>query len=104
VFVVIALGATACSTKPYKSDKAVRDLMAQSHLTLAQSECIVTAIQNHFKVLIKAAQTANNGSPLPADRLKLEVDSALAAIAAPTASDRAAARAAVAKCAPNALR
>ena len=104
MIVVIALCVTACSTKPYKSDKAVRDLMAQSHLTRAQSECIVTAIQNHFKVLIKAAQKANKGSPLPADRLKLEVDSALAAIAKPTAADRSAARAAVAKCAPDSLR
>jgi hypothetical protein len=101
---MIAVCATACSTKPYKSDKAVRDLMSQSHLTRAQSECIVTSIQNHFKVLIKAAQKANNGSPLPADRLKLEVDSALAAITKPSASDREAARAAVARCAPEALR
>ena len=82
----------------------MRDLVAQSNLTLAQAECIVTAIQNHFKVLIKARQKANNGSPLPADRLKLEVDSALAAISEPTASDRTAARAAIEKCAPNALR
>ena len=101
VVLVIALGAGACSTKPYKSDKAVRDLVAQSNLTVAQAECIVTAIQNHFKVQILAKQKANNGSPLPADRLKLEVDSALAAIAEPTASDRTAARAAIAKCAPN---
>jgi hypothetical protein len=101
---VIALCATACSTKPYKSDKAVRDLVAKAHLTVAQSECIVTAIQNHFKALIKAQQKANNGSPLPADRLKLEVDSALASISQPTASDTAAARRAVAKCAPDALR
>jgi hypothetical protein len=104
VVVVIALCATACSTKPYKSDKAVRDLVARAHLTVAQSECIVTAIQNHFKALIKAQQKANNGSPLPADRLKLEVDSALASISQPTASDTAAARRAIAKCAPDALR
>jgi hypothetical protein len=104
VVVMIAFCASACSTKPYESDTAVRDLVAQSHLTLAQSECIVTKIQDHFKVLIKARQKANNGSPLPADRLKLEVDSALAAIKQPTAADRAAARAAIAKCAPDALR
>jgi hypothetical protein len=104
VVVMIALCATACSTKPYKSDKAVRDLVAQGHLTVAQSECIVTAIQNHFKALIRARQKANNGSPLPADRLKLEVDSALASISQPSASDTAAARRAIAKCAPDALR
>jgi hypothetical protein len=104
VVMVIALCATACSTKPYKSDKAVRDLVAQAHLTVGQSECIVTAIQNHFKALIKAQQRANNGSPLPADRLKLEVDSALASISQPSASDTAAARRAIAKCAPDALR
>ena len=107
VAVVVLVGALcvgACSTKPYTGDKAVRDLVRKSNLTVAQAECIVTSIQNQFKVRIVAKQKANNGSPLPADRLKLEVDSALAAISQPTVGEQAAARVAIAKCAPAALR
>jgi hypothetical protein len=96
--------AGACSSRVYTSDKAVRDLERQSHLSHAQAECIVTAIRRHFEVVITASQKANKGSPLPADRLRLEVNNALAAIRAPTGSEQAVARAAIARCAPDALR
>jgi hypothetical protein len=104
VLLVFAVIVSACSTSPYTSDEAVRDLEAQSQLTHAQATCVVTAIRKHFEVLIKARQKAINGSPLPADRLRLEVDSALATIRGPRVSEQEAARAAVAKCAPGALR
>jgi hypothetical protein len=100
----VAFFASACSTSVYTSDQAVRDLERQADLTHAQAECIVTAIQRHFEVVIKESQKANKGSPLPADRLRLEVDSALAAIRDPTGSERAVARSAIARCAPGALR
>jgi hypothetical protein len=100
----LAVFAGACSTSVYTSDQAVRDLERQAHLTHAQAGCIVTAIRRHFEVVIKASQKANQGSPLPADRLRLEVDSALAAIRDPSSSEQAVARAAIARCAPNALR
>ena len=104
VLLVFAVMVGACSTSPYTSDKAVRDLEAQSQLTHAQAKCVVKAIRKHFEVLIRARQKALKGSPLPADRLRLEVDSALATIRSPRVSEQEAARAAIAKCAPASLR
>jgi hypothetical protein len=93
----------ACSTPVYTTAKAVRDLELRSELTHAQATCIVTAIRQHFANVIKASQRANKGSPLPADRLKLEVDGALASLRAPTGSEELAARNAISRCAPGAL-
>ena len=101
MFVVIL---SACSTRPYTSGKAVRDLEEQSQLTHTQAKCVVTSIRKHFEVRIKARQKALKGSPLPADRLRLEVDSALATIRKPKGPEEEAARLAIARCAPNALR
>lgn len=104
MLLVLAVIVSACSTRPYSSDKAVRDLEEQSQLTHTQAKCVVTSIRKHFEVAIKARQKKIKGSPLPADRLRLEVDSALATIRGPRASEQAAARAAIQKCAPNELR
>ena len=95
---------SACSTRPYTSDKAVRELEEQTDLTPTQAECVVASIRKHFEVRIKARQKELNGSPLPADRLRLEVNSALATIRAPRVSEQEAARVAIAKCAPGWLR
>jgi hypothetical protein len=99
----VALLAGACSTRVYTSDRAVGDLEQKSHLTHAQAECVVKAIRTYFQTQIVATQKANKGSPLPADRLKLEVDGALAGLHLPTAPQELAARRAIAKCAPDAL-
>ncbi len=103
MFAVIA-GASACSTSPYTTAKAIGDLQEESELTRAQAKCVVTAIRKHFAGLITARQKEINGSPLPADRLRLEVNSALATIREPRASEQNAARRAIAECAPSALR
>lgn len=87
----------------YTSDKAVRDLQQQSSLTRRQADCLVTAIRGYFKRQIVATQKANKGSPLPADRLKLEVDGALAGLHEPTAAQQLATRRAIARCAPGSL-
>ena len=100
----VAFGLSACSTPVYTSDAAVRDLENRSQLTHREAVCIVGAIRKHFETEINAKQKANNLSALPADRLKLEVDSALAAIRAPSGSEQQVARLAVAGCAPHALR
>jgi type IV pilus biogenesis protein CpaD/CtpE len=104
VVVAGALAAGACSTPGYTGDAAVRDLERQSHLTRAQAECIVKTIRGHFETEIEAKQRANNLTALPADRLKLEVDSALAALRVPTGAEQELARTAIAACAPAALR
>lgn len=100
----VAVLAGGCSTHVYTSAKAVRDLERQSHLTHTQADCIVTAIRKHFEAVITAAQKANKGSKLPADRLRLEVDGALASLREPNGSDHAATRAAIQRCAPASLR
>jgi hypothetical protein len=100
----LAVVAGACSTPVYTSASAVRDLERQSHLTPKQAQCIVKAIRGHFETEIEAKQKANKLSPLPADRLKLEVDGALAALRAPTGAEDDVARVAIARCAPDALR
>jgi hypothetical protein len=100
----LAFVVAACSTPVYTSDRAVRDLERQSQLTHSQATCIVTAIRRHFEGVIKTSQRANKGSPLLADRLKLEVDGALASLRAPTGPEELAARSAVSHCAPGALR
>jgi hypothetical protein len=100
---VLALLGAACSTPVYTSDKAVSDLQHQSSLTHRQAQCVVSAIRSYFKKQIVATQKANKGSPLPADRLKLEVDGALAGLHSPTADQQLAARRAIAQCAPGAL-
>jgi hypothetical protein len=100
----VALIAGACSTHVYTSERAVRDLQRQSQLTHRQAECIVTAIRKHFEGVITAAQKANKGSKLPADRLELEVDGALASIKEPSGNDHAVTRAAIQRCAPGTLR
>ena len=82
----------------------VRDLERQSNLTPTQAGCVVTAIRRHFETEIAQTQKANHGSRLLPDRLKLEVDGALAALRAPSGSENLAARTAIAKCAPAALR
>jgi hypothetical protein len=102
VLVVVAFAA-ACSTPVYTSGRAVRDLETRSNLTHTQATCIVAAIRKHFEDEIKAAQKANNGSRIPPDDLKLQVDGALAALKEPTGGDEAAAHAAILRCAPNAL-
>jgi hypothetical protein len=99
----VALVAGACSTPVYTSDRAVRDLERQSQLTHTQASCIVTAIRRHFEIEIKAKQRVNKLSALPADRLKLEVDGALATLSAPSGLEELAARTAISKCAPGAL-
>jgi hypothetical protein len=99
---VVAIG--ACSTPVYTTDTATRDLERQSQLTPTQAVCIVTAVRKHFEAEIKAGQKANKLTALPADRLKLEVDGALAAIRAPSATETDVARRAIAGCAPAALR
>ena len=99
----VAVLAGACSTRVYTSDRAVRDLEQKSNLTHTQAECVVKAIRTYFEQQIVATQKANKGSPLPADRLKLEVDGALAGLHLPTAPQQLAARRAIAKCAPSAL-
>ncbi|HEX4492850.1 MAG TPA: hypothetical protein VH914_16710 [Acidimicrobiia bacterium] len=101
--VVLALAASACSTPVYTSGRAVSDLETKADLTHTQATCIVAAIRKHFEVEIKAAQKANNGSAIPADDLKLQIDGALAALKEPTGTDRAATRTAILRCAPNAL-
>jgi hypothetical protein len=103
VVVVIALGAGACSTPAYTSGRAVSDLESKANLTHSQATCIVDAIRKHFEDEIKAGQKANNGSAIPADDLKLQVDGALAALKAPTGSDEDATRTAILRCAPGAL-
>lgn len=99
-----ALFAAACSTPVYTSDQAVRDLERKSSLTHTQADCVVSAIRRYFSDQIKATQKANKGSQLPADRLKLEIDGALAGLHAPTGAQQLAAREAVVKCAPGALK
>jgi hypothetical protein len=99
----LAVLAGACSTPVYTSSSAVRDLERQSGLTPTQAQCIVTAIRRHFETEIEAKQKANKLSALPADRLKLEVDGALAALRAPTGAEENVARVAIARCAPGAL-
>ena len=94
----------ACSSHPYTSERAVRDLEEQSGLTRTQAECVVKAIRLHFKTLIAARQKALGGSALPSDRLRLEVDNALGSIKPPKLADELATRRGIAKCAPNALR
>jgi hypothetical protein len=101
--VSLALLAGACSTPVYSTDRAVRDLEQKASLTRTQATCIVSAIRRYFATQIKATQAANDGTPLPADRLKLEVDGALAGLHKPSAPQDLAARRAVAKCAPGAL-
>jgi hypothetical protein len=105
--VVAMVGAVAllgaCSSHPYTSAKAVRDLEQQAGLTHTQAECVVKAIRVHFKTLIIARQKAIGGSALPSDRLRLEVDNALGSIKAPKLADQLATRRGIAKCAPNAL-
>jgi hypothetical protein len=100
----VALVTGACSTPVYTSDAAVRDLERQSHLTHTQATCIVTAIRRHFSDEINSKQRANNLSALPADRLKLEIDDALATLREPNGPDELAARNAISRCAPGALR
>ena len=102
--VSLALFAGACSTPVYTSDQAVRDLERKSSLTHTQASCIVSAIRGYFSDQIKATQKANKGSQLPADRLKLEIDGALAGLHAPTGAQELATRQAIAKCAPAALK
>ena len=102
--VALVVVTAACSTPVYTSDRAIRDLERQSHLTTTQAGCIVTAIRRHFETEIEHTQKANHGSRLLPDRLKLEVDGALAALRAPSGSENLAARTAIAKCAPAALR
>jgi hypothetical protein len=99
----VALLAGACSTRVYSSDRAVRDLERMSSLTHTQATCIVTQIRLYFSRQIKATQKANKGSPLPADRLKLEIDGALAGLHTPSGPQVLAARRAIAKCAPAKL-
>jgi hypothetical protein len=104
VVLAVAVSAGACSTPVYTSASAVRDLERQSNLTSTQAQCIVTAIRRHFEVEIEAKQKANKLSALPADRLKLEVDGALAALRTPTGTEQGVARVAIDRCAPGALR
>jgi len=99
----IVLGASACSTPVYTSDRAVQDLEQQANLTHTQATCIVAAIRADFVAEIKAAQKANKGSALPADQLKLEVDGALATLQEPSRSEQLATRRAIVRCAPGAL-
>ena len=99
----MALLAGACSTPVYTRDQAVRDLQQESSLTRRQAECVVTAIGRYFERQIVATQKANKGSPLPADRLKLEVDGALAGLHEPTAAQQLAARRAITQCAAGSL-
>lgn len=103
VVVAVALAAGACSTPAYTSGRAVSDLERQSNLTHAQATCIVDSIRTHFSDEIKAAQKAVKGSKIPADELKLQVDGALAALKEPSGGEEAATRAAILRCAPNAL-
>ena len=100
----VALAAGACSTPVYTSDAAVRDLERQSQLTHTQAECIVNAIRRHFETEIVAQQKANKLTKLPADRLKLEVDGALAALREPSGAEQLLARRAISTCAPGDLR
>ena len=100
---VCGLLGAGCSTPLYTSDQGVTDLQTKAHLTHAQAQCVIDAIREHFATAIKAKQAANKLTPLPADRLKLEVDNALATIRSPTVGERTAARNAVFKCAPQAL-
>ena len=103
VLLGIVLGAGACSTPVYTTDRAVRDLEHQANLTHTQATCIVDAIRAHFVAETKAAQKANKGSALPADQLKLEVDGALATLQEPSRSEQLATRQAIVRCAPGAL-
>jgi hypothetical protein len=105
---VALVGAVAllagCSNSPYTSAEAVRDLEQQAGLTHTQAECVVNSIRVHYKTRIKAKQKAIGGSPLPSDRLRLEVDNALGSIRAPNLAEQLAARRGIAKCAPDVLR
>jgi hypothetical protein len=101
--VAVALIAGACSTPVYTSDTAVHDLETRSGLTHTQAECIVNAIRKHFETEIVAKQKANHLTKLPADRLKLEIDGALAALRSPTGAEQLAARRAISTCAPGDL-
>jgi hypothetical protein len=101
VSLAVMLG--ACSTPVYTTDTAVRDLERQSSLTHTQATCIVSSIRRFFAQQITATQKANKLSKLPADRLKLEIDGALASAHEPSAPQSLAARRAIAKCAPGAL-
>ncbi len=100
---LLVLACGACSTPLYTRDQAVTDLQRQANLTHTQATCVVSGIRTYYEGLIEAKQKAHNLSALPADRLKLEVDNALAAINEPTAAERAAARQVIARCAPAAL-
>ena len=100
----VALVTGACSTPVYTSDAAVRDLERQSHLTHTQATCIVSAIRGYFSDEIKSKQRANKLSALPADRLKLEIDDALATLREPNGPDELATKNAISRCAPAALK
>ena len=103
VIVAVVLGAAACSTPVYTSDTAVRDLERRANLTPTQAECIVSAIRKHFETEVVAQQKANHLTKLPADRLKLEIDGALASLREPTGAETLAARRAISTCAPGDL-